>query len=220
MRIVLLCRKPRAANYSVELIVQGLLRDLDPALHAERHEARFFSNGIARRLYSSIEAALHQGDVNHVTGDVHFLTYFLHKDRTLLTVLDCGPIVGRQDLRKRIIRLLWFTIPARRCAAITVISQAVKQQLVELVGVDPNKVHVVHVAVPSFCKRVTKPFDRARPTILQVGTTPNKNIPRLIEALAGIPCRLEIVGPLSPEIEASLQRHRIEHANFQRLSDE
>lgn len=220
MRVVLMTRRPRESAFSVELIVEGLLKDLDPELHTEKAVSRFFSNGVLRRLYNSVEAALRQGDVNHVVGDVHFLTYFLDKSRTLLTILDCGPIVGRQDLRKRLIQLLWFTIPTRRCAAITVISQAVKDQLTELVRVAPDKVHVVPVAVPSIYKRVPKAFNRVRPTILQVGTWANKNVPRLIEALAGIPCRLEIIGPLWPEIQASLSRHRTECAIFQRLTGE
>jgi glycosyltransferase involved in cell wall biosynthesis len=214
-------RRPRAdGNYSVELIVDSLLAHLSPDVQAVRAVSRFLSNGVLPRLYNAIEAALRQGDVNHVTGDVHFLTYLLRKDRTLLTILDCGQISGDLDLRKRLIRLLWFSIPVHRCAAVTVISHDVKRQLVELVRVDPDKVHVVPVAVPTTYRPVPKGFNRECPVILQIGTAANKNLPRLFEALAGLSCRLRIVGRLPKEDEASLHRHGIEYETYARLTNE
>jgi glycosyltransferase involved in cell wall biosynthesis len=182
--------------------------------------SRFESNGLLPRLYNTVEAALRQGDVNHVTGDVHFLTYFMRKDRTVLTVLDCGRISGPQDLRKRLIRFFWFTIPARRCALITVISRDVKRQLLEQVKVDPAKIRIVPLAVSPIYRPIPKPFAAERPVILQIGTNPNKNLPRLFQALAGVPCILHVVGPLSAEYRKMLADLAIEYQNFTRLSDE
>jgi glycosyltransferase involved in cell wall biosynthesis len=221
MRLVLLARRPRhGSNFSVELIVESLLEHLNPEFQPRVAISRFESNGFFRRLYNVIEAAVRQGDINHVTGEVNFLTYLLDKNRTVLTVLDCGRIVGPSDLRKRMIKLLWFTIPVRRCAAITVISEAVRQQLLEQVRIDPAKVRVVPVAVPSHYRHFPKPFDSQRPVILQVGTMDNKNLPRLFEALAGIPCTLSIVGVLTEMHRALLARYAITYKNHVGLTNE
>jgi glycosyltransferase involved in cell wall biosynthesis len=181
--------------------------------------SRFHSNGVLRRVYNIVEATLRQADVNHVTGDVHFLTYLLRKRRTVLTILDCGGLEGARTLRKRVLKLLWFTIPAHRCAVITVISAAVKKDLLRHVRVDPAKIRVVPVAVPAHYRMQQKDFDAQRPVILQVGTGQNKNLPRLIEALAGIRCRLEIVGRLSPEHRALLERYALDYGSHVDLSD-
>ena len=50
---------------------------------------------------------------------------------------------------------------------------------------DPDKIVVVPVAISESFKRMDKPFNKITPRILQIGTAPNKNIERLIEALKG-----------------------------------
>jgi glycosyltransferase involved in cell wall biosynthesis len=52
-----------------------------------------------------------------------------------------------------------------------------------------------------------KPFNEACPVVLQVGTKWNKNVERVMEAVQGIGCRLEIVGEMSGE-------QRKGHGNF------
>ena len=220
-RLALMTRKPwPGIDFSVELIAEGLLEHLGPEFQATRVDARFMSKGLLRRLWLMVEAALRQGDLNHILGDVHFLTYLLDPQRTVLTVLDCAPIVGEPTFRKRMMRLLWYRIPARRCAAITVISAAVKQDLLAQVDVPPEKIHVVPVAVPAGFEPNLREFNTERPVILQVGTRPNKNLPRLIEALAGIPCRLEIIGRIPEEVRALLAQHGIEYGNAVGVSNE
>lgn len=200
--------------------MQGVLDNLGTEFEPSIAVSRFESNGLFRRLYNVVEAALRQDEVNHVTGDVNFLTYLLRKERTVLTVLDCGGIVGKPTLRKRVLKLLWFTLPAKRCAAITVISHAVRDQLIELVQVDPSKVHVIPVSVPSVYKAVPKAFNAERPVILQVGASANKNRERLIEALAGISCRLELVGKVSDSQHRLLEQYGIDYEAFVGLTNE
>jgi glycosyltransferase involved in cell wall biosynthesis len=220
-RVALFMRRARrGGNFSVEHIVDTITECLGPEFVPVRAVSRFESGGILRRCYNVVEAVFRQGDVNHVTGDVHFLTYLLRKDITVLTVLDCGVISGAPSWRKRIIKLLWFAIPVRRCAAITVISHAVKSELLSHARVDADKVHVVPVAVPSIYRAVPKPFNLARPTLLQIGTAANKNLPRLAEALHGLPCRLRIVGQLTAAQLEVLGRFAIDYENCKNLSNE
>ena len=221
VRLALMTRKPwPGIDFSVELIAEGLLEHLGPEFQGTRVDARFMSKGLLRRLWLMVEAALRQGDLNHILGDVHFLTYLLDPRRTILTVLDCAPILGGMTLRKRLLRLLWYRIPARRCAAITVISEAVKRDLLAQVNIPPGKVHVVPVAVPAGFEPSPREFNPQRPVILQIGTRPNKNLPRLVEALAGIPCRLEIIGRIPEEVRDLLAHHGIEYGNAVGVSNE
>jgi glycosyltransferase involved in cell wall biosynthesis len=220
-RVVLFVRRARrGANFSVEHIVDTITERLASEFIPARAVSRYESNGLFRRCYNVVEASLRQGDVNHVTGDVHFLTYLLRKDVTVLTVLDCGIISGDPTWRKRVIKLLWFVIPVRRCAAVTVISHAVKRELLSHVRVDANKVQVVPVAVPSIYRAVPRPFNASRPTLLQIGTAPHKNLSRLAEALHGLPCRLQIVGHLISEQLEVLRRWGIEYESHENLSNE
>ena len=220
MKIVFFMRRPRPGfNFSVEFIFDCVRRNLGPEFEPVVATSRFLSNGLWRRVYNVIEAAFRQGDVNHVTGDVHILTYLLRKRKTILTVLDCLPIEGEMTLRRRLIKLLWYTLPVRRSGLVTVISRAVKDDLLRHLAVDPEKVHVVPVFVSPHYRPSPRPFRADKPVILQIGTKLNKNVPRLIEALAGIPCRLEIVGRLNDELQALLARQRIEYASYANLSD-
>ena len=58
------------------------------------------------------------------------------------------------------------------------------------------------------------------PRILQVGAAHNKNIPRLVEALEGIPCILEIIGKKQDQYESMLQARKIQYEYTSGLSDE
>jgi glycosyltransferase involved in cell wall biosynthesis len=215
MRVVLFSRRPRPGrNFSIELIVEELIAQLGDEFQPVLATSRFASNGILRRLYNLVEAALRQGDVNHVTGDVHFLTYLLDADRTVLTIHDCGRITGPLDLRKRMIRELWFRIPAARCAAITVVSHTVKRELLTHVDINPARVHVIPSFVPTMYKRIDKVFNAECPVILQIGTGANKNLLRACEALQGIRCKLRIVGVLDSEQRAKLAACRIDYEQF------
>ena len=52
---------------------------------------------------------------------------------------------------------------------------------------------------------------------LQVGTKQNKNLARLIPALAEIPCRLQIIGNLSDGIKKQLTEFKINYDNWTNL---
>ena len=71
-----------------------------------------------------------------------------------------------------------------------------------------------------FGTHVPKSFNIKNPMILQVGTTANKNIERLIEAIDGINCQLNIVGFLAEALIVKLQKHSINYLNFTDLTEE
>jgi glycosyltransferase involved in cell wall biosynthesis len=64
------------------------------------------------------------------------------------------------------------------------------------------------------------PFREKCPTILQVGTMPNKNILNLAYALRGVNCRLRIVGKLDEGQTDILRECSISYKNDVNISDE
>jgi glycosyltransferase involved in cell wall biosynthesis len=57
------------------------------------------------------------------------------------------------------------------------------------------------------------------PVVLQVGTSYNKNILRVAEALSGIPCHLRIIGNVSEEHISQLTSFNINYSSISNLTD-
>ncbi len=214
-------RKPRSTrNFSIETYFNGVRAALPGYIHGDVRVSKFESSGLFKRLYNCIEAILRQGDVNHITGDVHFLTIFLKKRKNVLTVLDCGQLKLLKGIKLKAFRYFWFTLPASRSHFITAISTATKEDLLRYIHFDPEKIKVVPVCISPAFKRMDKAFNPVKPRILQIGTAPNKNIERLINALAGICCELVVLGVLSPELKQLAEDKQIELVLFEKAIPE
>lgn len=182
--------------------------------------SKFPSSGFIKRLYNIVQAWLHQGNVNHVTGDVHFLTYLLSRRKTVLTIHDCVMMERLRGFRRRLFWFFWLWLPEKRCAAITVVSEETKRQVLTYLKCDRKKVRVIYNHVSNEFRPFPSAFNRSYPRLLQVGTFPNKNIERVIAALAGLRCKLVIIGHLSEDHKQGLGRHRIDYENLENLSRE
>ena len=89
--VVFFQRKRRTGrNYSLEQIFDDLRNRLESEFKCILWIAPYLSNGLFRRLAIMWSAFWSQGDVNHVTGDINFVTVPLRRHRTVLTILDCG----------------------------------------------------------------------------------------------------------------------------------
>ena len=93
MRITYYHSRPKACYHSMERIFRQVRRALPDGVVATVAISKFISEGLVRRLYNILEAPFRQGDVNHITGDVHYLAYFLRKRKTILTIHDCGNLL-------------------------------------------------------------------------------------------------------------------------------
>ena len=219
LRVSYLQRKPRPKqNFSLEYIFDDLRHRLSGDIRPKVHRAPFFSNGLVRRALIAVSAALHQGDLNHITGDINFISLLLSRKKTVLTILDVGVMDGKQGLRRVLLEWLWFRLPAKSARMITTISESAKTDLLQHVDVPKERIRVIPVAVSPHFQFTPKNFNADCPRILQVGTKANKNLERLIPALSGIRCRLQIIGPLSDAILSQLKAHRIEYENWTNLA--
>lgn len=180
--------------------------------------SKFASKGLLRRIADIILASFQQRDVNHVTGDVHFLTYLLNPRKTILTILDCVMMERLRGFPRWIFWALWLWLPEKRCSLIVVISEATRQQVLRHLNCNPNKVRVIYCNVSDDFIPIRKTFADDCPHLLLIGTTPNKNIERVAEALEGLICKVVVIGPLSGSQRQVLAEHCITFESFAGLS--
>ncbi len=220
MKVVHIQRRPVPTQFSVE----GYFERVRDCLHTTnpiRHfEVPCFSRGILGRIRNCLSARKNQADVNHVTGDIHYVACLLPRRKTVLTVLDCQILTRLTGWRRALVKLLWYTLPIRCVSRITVISEETKRQLLKEVTFPADRVHVIPVSVSERFQPSPKAFDQRNPRILQVGTKANKNVVRLVHALQGIPCTLDIVGPIDESLAKLLQETGVRYQAYGRLSDE
>lgn len=220
MKVVHIQRRPVPTQFSVE----GYFERVRDCLHTTnpiRHfEVPCFSRGILGRIRNCLSARKNQADVNHVTGDIHYVACLLPRRKTVLTVLDCQILTRLTGWRRALVKLLWYTLPIRCVSRITVISEETKRQLLKEVTFPADRVHVIPVSVSERFQPSPKAFDQRNPRILQVGTKANKNVVRLVQALQGIPCTLDIVGPIDESLAKLLQETGVEYQAHGRLSDD
>lgn len=220
IRVVFFQRKPLPIHKSVEFIFKDVRRRMPCEIQSVVKVFSQYSKGILPRLSIIREAFRNQGDVNHVTGDIHFSAIALQKKKTILTVLDCIMLSGSSGIKHLLFRYFWFTLPLKRCSYITVISEATKKELLKYVNYPEENIYVIPVAISPAFKYAPRPFNSNKPVILQVGTTPNKNIGRLAEALKGLSCHLVIIGNVTEELAGKLNDFNISWSNLKNLSDE
>jgi len=214
MQTVFFFRKANAPwHHSIEELFDTIIAALPDRVSPRRYVMKENSQGLWKRIYNTIDAAFHQGEVNHITGDVHYISILMKKRKTILTIHDLRILSSGGGLRTAVIKFFWFTWPAARVSYITVISEFIKKELIALTGIDPSKVVVVYDCISPDIRPHPREFNTSRPVILQIGTTQNKNLPRVISALDGLDVSLIIIGKLTDEHVGMLKQHNIAYEN-------
>lgn len=214
-------RKRVAGAHSIELIFETLRRHIISTHTSVQQILPFPSNSIWNILrnqffvYRRSDAA-----INHITGDAHYVAIVLRERKTVLTIHDCVMLnsTPKSTLKHHVFLWLWYKLPIWKSDAVTTISEKSKSEIIAYTGCSPDKIRVIPNFVPPAFKAALQPFNTACPRILHIGVTPNKNLDRLIPALAGIPCILEIIGNLSATFQDLLHQHQISFENYQGLS--
>ncbi len=218
--VVFFHRKPRTiGNYSVEFIFEDIRNRLKGKINSKVVTSKNESQGLWKRLLNCIEAFQQKGQVNHITGDVNYLSLFLSSKNTINTILDCVHLNSSTGLKYKILKTFWLSIPEKRSRFLTAISESTKKEILRHHACNPDKIVVIPVAISPNFKFKQKEFNKALPRILQVGTAPNKNIPNLIEALKDLPCVLNIVGKKNEMYERLLKKNGIQYIYEGGLSD-
>jgi glycosyltransferase involved in cell wall biosynthesis len=215
----LLFRKP-VRFFSLERVFQ----QLEPGMSEEFDLQRWVApraGGSPSTILANLRAARKcRADVYHVTGDIHYATLVLPRRRTMLTIHDCIFLYSTTGVKRRVLKWLFLTLPVRHCRLITTISQATKDDIVAHTGCDPDKIVVIPNPVDGLIRYEPAIFNPQKPVLLFVGTTPNKNLDRVAEALEGIRCQLDIIGDPPEETLRRLENAGVTYTVSSGLSGE
>jgi glycosyltransferase involved in cell wall biosynthesis len=203
MKLLFAHRKPRPyGNFSIENYFQTLSPFLEKEAEVQHWQAPFYSNGILPRnrsvkaLVSKVEKW--RPDITHVSGDVHFLMWGIQRGKGVLTIHDIGFLREAKGLRYQLLRYFWLIGPIKKAHAITCVSVATKNEILRHLP-KGQRIHVIPTVVDQRFTKVEKAFDAECPTILLLGSAPNKNLKRVLKATQGLNVKLSIVAKLDAE---------------------
>ncbi|MFI3297290.1 MAG: glycosyltransferase family 1 protein [bacterium] len=204
--ITLFYRKKREGVNSIETVFDSLTSLSDHHRLSVPREG----SSIKSILKNLSFAYKNKSKINHITGDIHYIALALGRN-TVLTIHDVGSALNSKGLKRAMIRLLWFTIPALIVKKITVISQFTKDELIKIVPFAKNKIVVIHNSFNPITTFDKREFNNQQPVILHIGTKSNKNLERVIDAIAELKCALVILGKLSEQQKEKLSKSNIHY---------
>ncbi len=206
--------------FSIERVFAWVGREVSSDFDVAFAAAPCESRGLVRRLVNVFWAARERHGVVHVTGDINYVVLGLWHRATVQTLHDIHTRHRLKGLRRWLFDKLWIVWPIRASGLTTVVSEFTRAEIAGVPGVDAGKLVVVHNPVdPSYVFRA-KPWNAQRPRLLHVGTTPNKNLERIVESVRGIVCELGVVGPLTAAQRALLDASGVVYTQKQDLSSE
>ena len=188
------------------------------AFQLKKYVLSHYSNGFLPRLKGILEARRHSSDINHVTGDVHYVTLGLPGKRTVLTIHDCGLMNHSNPLARLVLKWVWLDWPVRHCRYVTAVSEATKNDIIRYTGCSPEKVVVIPTVIGDTFRPSEKTFNEHCPRILHIGLAPNKNFERHISAIAGLDCQLHVIGELDSQCMRILAHNRIKYTSEYNIS--
>lgn len=220
MEVSYFFRKARSHAFSIESLFDNIQQQVKIQNHYKA--SKVVVPSIRNVLANIVAAGQKQSDVNHITGDIHYVSLGMKKRNTILTIHDCVFLTrySKWDFKYWLFKFFWYQLPMMRASTITVISEKTKRELVKLTGVRADKIKVVPNFFDPRFQFSPKVFNAECPRILQIGTKENKNIHNLAAALKGLRCELHIVGQLDTATKEILEENRINYKNFTNLSFE
>ena len=210
-------RKPiTGRNFSTENFYYNLFKNFKH----KKIEIKFkicplVSKGILNRIYLCIWAFFNQGNINHICGDINFISIFMSKKKTVNTFLDFYSMQRLKSLKKLIYKIFWIKIPFLKSESVITISNNTLRELNNYIDIKgKKKIHVIGISVSNNFKKKLKKKISKTPKILVVGTSINKNIFNIIISLKNIYCKLIVVGQLNDQIINELNLNNIKYRNL------
>ncbi len=202
-------RRPFPGHFSIERVFEQIRPELVRQGHTvDVRRVGHPSLGLLPRLRTVVEVARVRAPVVHITGDITFAGLLRPRRGTVLTVHDTEFLDRASGPKRLLYKWLWLRLPVWRAEVVTVVSEATRDDLLAVVKVRRRKVRVVPNPVSPGL--IGSPEDLrplpAEPVVLMVGTRPNKNVVRALEALTGTGCRVVLVGPADGEQRAAIAR--------------
>lgn len=213
MKTVVFIRKKRADANSIEEIFKLLLPHLGE--NVELKELPCSNASPISILKNLIYAYKNRGDVNHISGEIHYIALVLGR-RTLLTIHDVRSILRGNRITRFLKKILWFSLPCRIVHKISTISHFSLNEILEVAPYVKNKISVVYNPYNTQLLQHIKPNgnNNRKIRILHVGTKPNKNLELVLKALEGFKGSLYVLGKMTDSQIRKANEIGIEYKNI------
>lgn len=206
MRVIHYTRKPLEGYYSFERVFAHLRTALPSDIKVEVVYAWCHSRGLLGRILNCVQAFFLRADVVHVTGDIHYVVPAMVGRRVVLTVHDLAPLRPKRGWVRWVFKKLWYDWPVACADAVTTVSGSIAAELTAVVGQHrADRIGVILNPVDPDFKRVEKEWP-AVPRVLMVGTKPQKNLERMLEALRSLSVSVSVIGCLTAEQKELIER--------------
>lgn len=152
--------------------------------------------------------------INHISGDIHYGILGLLGRKSVLTIHDdyFMRTSTRGPLEKVYRWLFWIYLPIKFADVVICISPTTKSCIQHYYNSSKLQI-ITHHCFPLMCDGVQRPFNSNCPIILNVGTTPNKNLETTLKVLKGLHCKLVVLKPMTEEQKLMAKKFRIDFCN-------
>jgi glycosyltransferase involved in cell wall biosynthesis len=223
IKVIHFQRKPRPGfNFSIESIFEDIRCYLKDKIDFSVSICSRYNDGYLSKFRNIIEAAFRykKNSIAHITGEVHFINLLMPKKNVLLTIHDCRFLQRKSGIEKKLIGWMYLKMPVKRSTYITTVSEATKQDVMAYTGCRAEKITVIPVHTQPVFIPSPKTFNKCLPVILQVGAAENKNLLRLIDAIADISCHLVVIGKPGKKESDKLSETNLKYTIKYNLSPE
>lgn len=197
MNVIIFIRNPfEIGNFSIETFYSELEIHLEKSINISIKRLPFKNKGLLPRIFNIIYCFFNQSDINHLVGDISYCALLMNKNRLILTVLDFVSLYNSKGIKFYLFKKFLFEIPIKKAREVVFISKATKEDSEKFLSVKKSSI-IIPVTVNSDFYDLKYEEKEFKSNFLIIGTAPNKNISRIICALKGTKCNLEIIGRLN-----------------------
>tara|TARA_B100000963_G_scaffold361806_1_gene399801 strand:+ start:4585 stop:5565 length:981 start_codon:yes stop_codon:yes gene_type:complete len=209
MKIVMI-QRPSGSGFSLEAVYGAIHKELSQEIDISVFKLN--KNNFFKDL---LELRKMKADLYHITGDVHYLTLFLPKNKSVLTIHDVGRYINDlKGLKKWIYKIVWITLPIYFSGAIFFSSEITKNRVLEITSLDRKLSFIAKLCSNLEFKNPETKRRGQKPCILHVGTASHKNLHTVLKSIKEIECKLLIVGELIESDRSYLIDKKIEFKNY------
>ena len=224
MRVLFIYRSKKLGQYSIERCFNIIKKSFSENVQIDElylPEERARMSSILKNIkYVHSYLKTHRYDIVHITGDAHYVAIGIKDTYSVLTIHDLRGISNYRGFKRSIYELLWVKIPCAIVDKVVPISEATRQEIIKTYPICNEKIETIPDPIDDIFKYVGKDFNKNLPRILMIGTGYNKNVERVIKALATMQCCLDIVGPLTEKHKKLLSEYNISYINDFKVSDD
>lgn len=221
MKIVYINRNPQC-GFSIHKVFENIIPHIAQTIDVSSFDVEKKQGNLKDVIYNIKQVKSHLSEkkdtIYHITGDVHYLTLATLGKKTIVTVHDIGRIKNIKGI-KRILYWLLRVFTLIFATKVVFISKYAEKEVLSYIYLPKKQFCIIPDAVGDEFQFYPKQFNSHKPIILHIGTRPHKNLTRTIKALESIPCHLRIIGQISQEEKAILNRYNIEFSIAYGLED-